>query len=100
RFVDEAPEFAAGAVIRTRLEQALLRADAAGPDIIRALGGAMPTTISAQIALALAYVAEGQTDRATKIARWIWTKNFLTKDEENRVHKRLGALLTADDHWD
>lgn len=100
RFVDDAPAFATGPVIRTRLEQALLRADAEGPEIIRALGGAMPNTIDAQIALALAYVADGQKARAAQIARAIWVGNFLTRDEENRVHKRLGALLTAGDHWD
>lgn len=99
RFVDDAPDFATGDVVKTRLEQALLRADAAGPDIIRALGGAMPNTIDAQVALALAYVADGQKERAARIARTIWTGNFLTRDQENRVHKRLGALLTADDHW-
>lgn len=100
RFVDEAPLFAQGSVVKTRLEQALLRADAAGPEIIRTLGGAMPNMIDAQVALALAYVADGQRERATRIARSIWVDNFLTRDQENRVHKRLGALLSAEDHWD
>ena len=100
RFSAEAPDFAGGAVFKTRLEQALLRANAAGPEIIRHLGGAMPNTVDAQIALALAYVADGQTERAAGIARDIWLRYQLTRDEENRVHKRLGALLTAEDHWD
>lgn len=100
RFSAEAPEFAQGTVFKTRLEQALLRANAAGPEIIRHLGGAMPNTVDAQIALALAYVADGQTERAARIARDIWLRYQLTRDEENRVHKRLGALLTATDHWD
>ena len=100
RFVNEAGDFADGDVIKTRLEQALLRADAAGPEIIRALGGAMPNTIDAQVALALAYVADGQRERAAAIARAIWVGNFLSKEQEDRVHKRLGALLTPEDHWD
>lgn len=100
RFSAEAPDFAGGAIFKTRLEQALLRANAAGPEIIRHLGGAMPNTVDAQIALALAYVADGQTERAAGIARDIWLRYQLTRDEENRVHKRLGALLTAADHWD
>src|SRR5690606_16011878 len=45
RFVNDAPGFAQSTLIKTRLEQALLRADAAGPDIIRALGGAMPNSV-------------------------------------------------------
>jgi soluble lytic murein transglycosylase len=100
RFAADAPDLAKGAVFRTRLEQALLSADAAGPEIIRHLGGAMPNTVDAQIALARAYVADGQAARAARIARDIWLRYQLTPDEENRVHRRLGALLTAEDHWD
>jgi soluble lytic murein transglycosylase len=99
RFSAEAPAFADTTVFKTRLEQALMRADAAGPEVIRVLGGAMPNTIGAQIALALAYVVDGQKERATEIARQIWTNEFLTKAEEDRVYKKLGELLTAEDHW-
>jgi soluble lytic murein transglycosylase len=99
RFSADAPAFSDTSVFKTRLEQALMRADAAGPEVIRVLGGAMPNTISAQIALALAYVEDGQKERAARIARQIWTTEFLTKAEEDRVQKRLGGLLGAEDHW-
>ncbi len=99
RFSAEAPAFTDTDIFKTRLEQALMRAGAAGPEVIRVLGGAMPNTIGAQIALALAYVADGQKERAAEIARQIWTSEFLTKAEEDRVHKKLGELLTVEDHW-
>lgn len=100
RFSADAPDFAHGDMFKTRLEQALMRADAAGPEIIRLLGGSMPNTVEAQMSLALAYVADGQKERAARIARAIWVENFLTPQQENLVHKRLGALLTRADHWD
>ena len=68
--------------------------------VIKVLGGAMPNTIGAQIALAEAYLADGQKARAARIARSIWTENFLDRASEDWVLGRLGDLLTAKDHWD
>jgi soluble lytic murein transglycosylase len=100
KFSQDAPAFVDISVFKTRLEQALTRADADGAEIIRLLGGAMPNTIDAQIALALAYVEDGQRERGARIARTIWTENFLDRQTENTVHKKLGALLDRDAHWD
>lgn len=99
KFSQDAPAFANTSVFKTRLEQALTRANANGAEVIRLLGGAMPNTVDAQIALALAYVEDGQQERAARIARTIWTENFLDSDTENKVHKTLGALLDRDAHW-
>ncbi|MDO8360607.1 MAG: hypothetical protein Q7T08_11280, partial [Devosia sp.] len=52
RFSADAPDFATPAVFRTRIEQALIKADASGPTLIKLLGGAMPATLDAQIAVA------------------------------------------------
>ncbi|MBN9317743.1 MAG: lytic transglycosylase domain-containing protein [Devosia sp.] len=99
RFLADAPEFAKAAVFRTRLEQALIKEQADGATIIKDLGGAMPNTVTAQIALAQAYVADGQKPRAARLARSIWTENFLDKATESRVLDKLGELLDRDDHW-
>jgi soluble lytic murein transglycosylase len=98
-FSKDAPDFATSAVFRTRLEQALTKADASGAEVIKLLGGAMPDTIDGQIALALAYAEGGQRDRAARIARSIWTENFLDRPTESRVRKQLGELLDRDAHW-
>lgn len=99
KFSQDAPAFAGSSVFKTRLEQALTKADADGAEVIKLLGGAMPNTIDAQIALALAYVEDGQRKRAARIARAIWTENFLDRETENKVFKKLGALLDREAHW-
>jgi len=100
KFAQDAPAFAGSSVFKTRLEQALTKAGASQGEIIKLLGGAMPNTIDAQIALALAYVEDGQRERAARIARAIWTENFLDRQAENKVHEKLGALLDREAHWD
>jgi len=99
RFIADAPDFATGTVFATRLEQALIREKADGPTLIKQLGGAMPNTLAAQIALAQAYLADGQKDRAARIARAIWTENFLDKTTEASVLGKLGSLIDRDAHW-
>jgi soluble lytic murein transglycosylase len=98
-FTAGAPAFAAGSVFRTRLEQAVTREKPDGAKVIELLGGAMPNTVYAQIALAQAYLADGQKKRATGIARAVWTDNFLDKSTEALVLDRLGDLLDQDAHW-
>lgn len=99
RFMADAPDFATDPVFKTRLEQALTKEQAGGATLVKALGGAMPHTVAAQIALAEAYVADGQKDRAARIARAIWTENFLDKATETKVLGKLGNLLDRDAHW-
>ncbi len=98
-FAKTAPDFYTPEVFRTRIEQSLLRSSVTGKTIIAELGGSMPATIWAQIALAEAYVADGQKARATRIARAIWAENFLDKTTESRVLARLGSLLDNEAHW-
>jgi len=100
RFSADAPGFANTDGFKTRLEQALVKAKPEPATVIKVLGGAMPNTIGAQIALAEAYLADGQKARAARIARSIWSENFLDRASEDWVLGRLGDLLTAKDHWD
>lgn len=99
RFSQDAPAFAGSSVFKTRLEQALTGADADGQQIIKLLGGAMPNTVDAQIALVLAYIEDGQEARAARIARTMWTQNFLDQQTEDRIVETLGTLLDRDAHW-
>ena len=99
RFAADAPQYASAAFYRARIEQSLLKANAAGSDVIQALGRHMPSTIDAQIALAVAYKADGQSKRAAGIARSIWAEHFLDNDQEAEVLSKLGDLLDRDAHW-
>ncbi len=100
RFAADAPDYDFSSVYRSRIEAALDLTIADKDTIIRLLGGNMPNTLDAQIALAESYVADGQMARATRIARSIWTEEFLTKDGETKVETHLGNLLTQKDYWD
>jgi soluble lytic murein transglycosylase len=98
-FAADAPDFVSAGVFKIRTEQALIKADASGSTLISALGGSMPTTLDAQIALAAAYVDAGKTADAAKIARSIWVNDYLDAKTEQKVLDRLGKLLTSKDHW-
>lgn len=99
RFAADAPGYASAAVYKTRLEQSLSKAEPGEAEVIARLGGAVPNTIDAQIMLAQAYVANGQTERATALARSLWADNFLTAIQEKRVLDTLGGLLDRNTHW-
>lgn len=100
RFAAEAPDFDFASVYRARLEAALDLTTASNETVIRLLGGQMPNGLDAQIALAKAYVADGQKARAARIARFIWVEEFLTTDGETKVQENLGTLLSQKDYWD
>lgn len=99
RFKSDAPMFVTDTIYRARLEAAVIKGEAPTADVIRLLGGQMPNSADAQIALAAAYLADGQKDRATRIARAIWTEEFLDASRERKVLDLFGDLLTAEDHW-
>ncbi|WEK06515.1 MAG: lytic transglycosylase domain-containing protein [Candidatus Devosia phytovorans] len=98
-FATEAPDFAPASFYRTRIEQSLTRDEASEATIADVLGDATPGTIDAQILLAGALLAQGETERATTLTRSIWTENFLTEVQEARVEAKLGSLLDRDAHW-
>lgn len=99
-FFADTDGFPVSTVFQTRLEQALLREKPDAKTTISVLGGAMPATLAGQIALAEAYVADGQNERASRIAQAIWVSNVLDADAEKLVRARVGTLLTAQMHWD
>ena len=99
RFAAEAPGFATPATYAARLEQALIAARAGPESVLAALGGKTPQTVDGQIALARAYLAGGDAERATSLARSVWIDHFLTVDQEVEVLEALGALIDRDAHW-
>ena len=98
-FAADAPDFAAGSVYHTRIEQAVVRARPDAAETIEALGDSMPATVDGQIMLASAYLAQGDTSRATSIAKSVWIDNFLTQEQEATVVDKLGSLLDREAHW-
>lgn len=99
-YASDAPEFVVEDVFKTRIEEALVREKPAAKVVIDTLGEAMPSTVAGQIALAQAYLAEGQSERAGEVARAIWTQDFLDRATEAKVLAAFGDLLDAGAHWD
>ncbi len=99
RFGADAPQFATANLYKTRIEQSLVQNNASSGQVIEMLGGVMPIKLDAQIALARAYLSDGQADRGLRIARQIWVSNFLTREQESLVQQSFGTGFTRDDHW-
>ena len=98
-FADEAPDFAASSVYRTRIEQSLAKAEPDASAIIDTLGEAAPNTVEGKIMLAGAYLDQGDNDHARSIVRQLWINNFLTDAQEKTVLERFGPLLDRATHW-
>lgn len=99
RFMADAPAYATQRVYKNRMERALTKTDAGHTEIISLLGGAMPATLDGQLALAAAYVKDGQVERAGRIVKSVWRNKFLDKKSEAKVLQNFSRLLTRDDHW-
>ena len=100
RFAADSPDLASTTLYKTRLEQALVQSGASYSEVISLLGGEMPQTVDAQILLARAYVADGQVERALRIARQVWITNFLTSEQEAVMMRDFAARLSNADHWE
>ncbi len=99
RFEKDAPNFASSSTYKTRMEQSLVKNNASHNEVISLLGGQMPKILSAQIALARAYVKDGQRARAGRIIKEIWVNKFLTRGDEEQIYKEFSSLLNRDDHF-
>ena len=98
-FAEDAPSFVIPSTFGMVIEQSLRRLKAPDEEIIRVLGGTTPSSIDAQIVLAKAYLAAGETERATALVRTLWVDNFLDAGLEGRVLATLGDLIDRDTHW-
>lgn len=99
QFAADAPAFAPADLFRTRIEQSLTTTEPDAATVISTLGDAGASTVNGQIALAAAYLASGETEKAKGLAQALWINNFLTEAQEKLVLDKLGALLDREDHW-
>ena len=85
-------------LLHLRFEQAVARDKLPAADVIKALGGSAPTSDSAVIALAQAYVATGRQKDAAALIRSFWRNENLSLTNEKTVVSVFGDFLTAGDH--
>jgi len=99
RFQTDAPHFATAKTFKKGIEASLVKNLQSKDTVISLLGGNMPYGLKAQIALADAYVADGQVERAGRIIKSVWVDNFLTRDQESYIIGKYSSSLTRGDHW-
>jgi len=84
--------------IRLRTEEALLQSGGDAKKAITLFEKDPPRSGAGFGAMALAYLTIGDAEKATSIARKAWREEDMEKDVEVVYLKRLGTLLTANDH--
>ncbi len=84
--------------IRIRTEEALLESGADPQKVLALFEKEPPRSGAGFGALAAAHLAQGDTEKATSIARKGWREQDMEKSAETAYLKRLGKLLSAKDH--
>ncbi|MEZ5924265.1 MAG: lytic transglycosylase domain-containing protein [Hyphomicrobiaceae bacterium] len=97
RFRDGNPDWPT-VEIRLRAEETLLESGGDTGKVIQLLEKEPPRSGAGYGALALAYLAAGDTAKAKATAQRGWREQDMDKDVEAVYLKRLGKLLTAADH--
>jgi len=84
--------------LRRNSERALYREKPAPQAVIEAFRGTTPETLQGVILLTRAHAALGQTAAAHAVLRPFWRIEKLEAQDEMRIIKEFGDVLTADDH--
>lgn len=79
-------------------EHAFLRGQPDHAQVVRILGGRLPATDEGKTALAQAYLADGQPDRAARIIRPWWVSVDLTDAQQSLYATRFSSILGQPDH--
>ncbi|RXH26785.1 lytic transglycosylase [Bradyrhizobium nanningense] len=96
-FLTANPDWPSRALLRRRAEARLWqeKSDAA---IVHKFTMDRPTSAKGKFALARVLLAEGDTDRATRLVREAWRTDELSERSEEDSYEAFRDLLTADDH--
>lgn len=96
-FLAANPDWPSRALLRRRAEARLWqeKRDAA---TVHKFTMDRPTSAKGKFALARVLLAEGDTDRATRLAREAWRTDELSERSEEDAYEAFRDLLTADDH--
>jgi len=98
RFRLENPEWPSQRRLRRNAEAALLIKKFSADKIIQFFSDSKPRTGAGKAALAGAYHASGEKEKATLLMSIAWRKHSLDSSIEKLILKRHGKLLTPQDH--
>jgi len=85
-------------IIRARAEMAMLKENIAPARVIGFFADRRPQSGEGRMALARAYLQQGDRERARATASAAWRGNTLSEEAEEIVLRDLGALLDEKDH--
>ncbi|MBV2142682.1 lytic transglycosylase domain-containing protein [Falsochrobactrum sp. TDYN1] len=94
----ELPGWPGMPALRRNSERALLKENPPASTVIATFGTTLPQTTEGMIALARAYMADENTAKVHKLLAHWWPQARLSADEETRILKEFGAVLTREDH--
>jgi soluble lytic murein transglycosylase len=97
-FFAEAGSFLDPHHLNRSLERSLLAGEPASSDYLRHFETVEPSMLDNRIALALA-LRGSDMERATALARDIWTGTILSTEQEAELGGAFEAALTAEEHW-
>jgi len=84
---------------RDMAAEKMIEGGGVGPQgVIAWFAGSEPQTAEGAMALASAYQASGQGQKAADLIRAFWRTKAFDADVQQRMLMRFGAMLTADDH--
>lgn len=96
--MQELAQWPAQAALRRNLERAVAREMPPAATVISGLGGADPVTAVGAIALARAYVQQGNHEAARKALSSLWRVTPLDAGDEGAILAEFGTLISVSDH--
>ena len=97
-FLDQNPAWPQRGLLTERMETALFTKGGSPQDIRALFPDGKPQTAIGEAALASAYLAMGEKDKAQALTAHVWREGDIPTALEDDVLARLGSLLTAADH--
>lgn len=97
-FLDANPSWADRISLTQRMEETLFTQGGTSTDIKGYFAGRNPSTGVGYAALASAFLAEGNTDEARRLAAKAWRDKLIPANLEPGFLQRFGHLLSAADH--
>ncbi len=97
-FLDRNPTWPQRWLLQQRLEESLFTRGGAAGDIVGYFKTTPPATAVGEAALASAYLAQGDKEKARATAAKVWRDSDLPATLETGFLERFGSLLTPADH--
>ncbi len=97
-FLDKNPSWPQRSLLVQRLEEALFKQGGTADEMRGLLIGGKPETTVGEFALASAYLAGGDRDKARQMASKAWRQGDIPESLERAFLDRFAPLLTAADH--